>query len=316
MIGRRVLRAKAFQCLFAYFSGEKENSGKFESDLFMSIQRLYEAYLFFLVLPIELKKQALRKIEERKNKKLPSPEDLNPNFRFVHNRIIQQIENSSLIAEKVKEYSISWSAYEEEIRKLYKVMESSSLYKNYMSSPDNSFEADQQFILGLYDEVISEFELLYDCFSDKSIFWDVDDIDLAIDFVKKTISLLKESFPAAKPGEMFNDPEDDKQFLKDLFRLTIRHDKELDDLINPKIQKWDPDRIALTDKIIMKMALCEILYHPNIPVKVSLNEYIDLAKIYSSPESHAFINGILDKIVAELNAQNHIIKTGRGLLNN
>lgn len=316
MIARRVLREKAFQTLFAFYSGGKENPGKFEKDLLLSLQRLYEAYLYFLILPEELKRHALRKIEERKNKILPTQDDLNPNLKFVNNLIIQKIENSPAIKEKVKSYNISWAMAEDETRKLFNLIEKSDLYKNYMLTRENDFEEDRQFILNLYDEFVKNYELIYEPFSDHSIFWDQDDIDLAIEYVKKTITLVKDNFPFIKPGEMLKDPEDDMDYLKKLFRLTIQHDEELEQYIDNKVSKWDPDRVALADKVLMKMALCEILYHQSIPVKVSLNEYIDIAKDFSSPESHSFINGILDKIIAELKENNKIVKTGRGLLNN
>jgi len=194
---------------------------------------------------------------------------------------------------------------------------SHDIYKKYTSTKTSTFEEDQKFVVDFYKKIIPNFELILSELQDSSIFWGLEEIDFILSMVLKTVKkFTPKSNSIDKILPLYRDKEDDVQFVKELLDETIANDKENSKLIADKTKNWDVERIAMVDIILMKMALSELLYFKSVPVKVTLNEYIELSKWYSSPKSKVFVNGVLDKLVIELKANGQLKKTGRGLLDN
>lgn len=314
MVNRRFLRIKVMQALYSYFQADDNDPKVYEKNLFHAVEKIHELYFYMLDLLGSIHHNAVQIIEEGKNKHLPRPEELNPNTKFIENKVLLAIVNSKEIQKQIEVRKISWTNDNDLVRKLYNEIRNSEIYKTYMSKPGNSMQEDKAFISEVISEIIAENDLMNFWFEEKNIHW-VDDSFVAINTLLKTVELCTESQPL-RPAPLFKDPEEDKQFGKDLLHQCILHNAEFEKMISEKTQNWEMDRIASMDVLLMKMALTEILYFENVPIKVSLNEYIEISKQYSTPKSRQFINGILDKIVHELKAGNKIQKSGRGLLEN
>lgn len=313
MLSRRHLRVKVLQALYAYFQSEKNDLLAGEKELNLSIEKVYDLYLSQLLILPELTHAASTQIEERKNKKLPTKEDLNPNFKFVNNLLIKKIAENKTLASKASQRKINWTGEKELIRKLFATIQKSEIYEKYMKTTDNLFAEDAEFTIQIFKKYIAEDELLLHFYEERSIYW-LDDFELVNSMLIKSLKQTKEE-DAYTILNLFNDEEDDRKFMIDLFRKTVINSIEYEEMISEKTKNWEVERIAAMDVLIMKMALTEVLNFSNIPVKVSLNEYIDVSKRYSTPKSNMFVNGVLDKIFNELKAENKIKKTGRGLMN-
>jgi len=315
MLNRRHLRIKVLQALYAYYQSKEDNFRKTENEMINAIERIYDLYIYLMMTFGELTAIASHRIEENKKKILPSHEDLNPNMKFVENQIINLlIENKELrrISEQLK---VNWVGddHQEMFKKMLLQIRESETFFEYMNNGLSDFNDDKQFALTLFKNEIANFSLLYDFFEEKSIQW-LDDIDLACSMVLKTLKSFE------KEGEnnilsLYKDKDDELDFVRDLLRKTISMDKENELLIDELTKNWDFDRIAKMDVVLMKMAITEFQIFNNIPTKVTLNEYIEISKFYSTPKSHTFINGILDKAIDSLTKDNKIVKVGRGLMN-
>ena len=310
MLNRRYLRIKTMQILYSYYQQDKPNALLFEKELFKSLDKIYDLYIYVLVLFTDMHHTAHLVLEESKNKRLPTPEDLNPNLRFIENILLQNLTNSSELKKEVLNRKISWQSDFDLVRKLFSELRATDLYKDYMASKTPSAKEDKQFLISVATEFLYEHDLLNHLFEEKNIHW-ADDTFGAFSMVSRTFENFTGTF---KLVPLFKDAEDDKKFISTLFLKTIDGDKEYEKLIDEKTKNWEFDRIASMDVLLMKMAMTEFLHINNVPIKVSLNEYIDISKEYSTPNSKNFINGILDKIIADLKRDNLIQKTGRGLL--
>lgn len=310
MLNRRYLRIKTMQTLYSYFQQEKPDAVFYEKELFKSLDKIYDLYIYVLVLFTDIHHTALLVTEENKNKRLPSKEDLEPNMRFIENVVLVSLTRSEELKKEVANRKISWQSDFDLVRKLYAELRTTELYKNYMASTTPSAKEDKQFLISMATEFLYEHDLLNHIFEEKNIHW-ADDTFGAFSMVSRTF----ENFTGkVNLVPLYKDKEDDVQFISTLFRKTIAGDKEFNKLIDEKTKNWELDRIASMDILLMKMAIAEFLYVSNVPVKVSLNEYIDISKEYSTPNSRTFINGVLDKIIADLKRDNKIQKTGRGLM--
>ncbi len=315
MLSRRHLRIKALQSLYAFNQSHNDRLDYGEKELLRSLDKLYEIYIYQLSLLVEIVDYANKRIEENRHKFYPTEEDLNPNTRFVENRFIKQLADNKSYNTNVEKYKISWVDEEEMIRKLFVEIRNSKFYKEYMNSPDSSYENDKDVIIKIVKKIISESDSLHFYYEERNIYW-ADDFYTANYLVIKTIKGFDE-----KQGELTplptlfkNNNEEDQDFLVNLFRKVILRSDEYFLLIEGKVKNWESDRLAVMDILLLKMALAELLEFPSIPVKVTLNEYIELSKMYSTPKSKVFINGILDKMIADLRRKNEIKKMGRGLL--
>ncbi len=315
MISRRYLRIKTFQALYAYYQSDDKIVGKFDKELMLSLERMHDLYLVLLTLGEELKHLSKLKMEDAKKKRLPGEEDLNPNTRFIDNKIFELLaENTSLNA-SIKAKKLSWSADQELMGKFLNFTREHKVYEEYMAAEESSFELDKKFVVNFYKKIIPEFELLISEIEDKSIFWGYDELDFVLSMVIKSIKRFDEKSTSSEELlPLYNDKVEDVKFVKDLLKKTIANDAENSKLIGEKTKNWDVDRIAMVDVLLMKMALTELLHFKSIPVKVTLNEYIELSKWYSTPKSKVFVNGVLDKLVANLKDSGKLKKVGTGLI--
>ena len=313
MLNRRILRVKVMQSLYSFFQSEDADLAKSEKALRMSLQRVYELYLHFLILPIELANAAEVQMEEARNKALPTEEDINPNRKFVDSYLIKALRENASLQRKVTDFKVSWSADTDLVRKLWKKIKESDLYKAFLEEDDYP-ASHRKFIEKVYSQFLVDNEDLYVHFQERSIFWDFEDSDYAINMAMRYFGKVKSEENYRPVPEMYKDPEEDERFVKNLFLKTINNDKEDSKLIDGKTKNWEVERIALMDVLLMKMAITEFLYFSSIPIKVSLNEYIELSKLFSTVKSKVFINGVLDKLLAEFKRENKLKKTGRGLM--
>ena len=315
MLNRRHLRIKVFQAVYSYLGGAKNDLGVGEKELISSINRIHELFVFHVSVFTELHRFAAKRIEERKNKRLPSQEDLNPNTRFIDNELLVALSNSELLQKKIEEYKISWVDNDDIIQKLFKAIEKSNTYGKFMTSNEYDLETQKNFVLKLYREFIADNEILQDLFEERSIHWS-DDHYFVCGYVVKFLKSFNQRFADNfRVPALFKDLEDDMDFVKTLYRKTLVNNEAYQEFIMDKAKNWEADRIAVVDFILMKMAVCELVNISSVPIKVTLNEYIELSKTYSTPKSKVFINGILDKIVPDLKEKGEIKKTGRGLMN-
>lgn len=308
MLNRRHLRIKVLQVLYAYFQSNENDFKVIEKELMNSIERIYDIYLYVLLALEELKDIEEQKIAENKLKARTI------NERFVQNKVLAFITENQELREASEKNKVNWigDEHREMFKKIMQQIRESELYFNYMQSETNTFEEDKNFLITLFKTEIANSTLIYNFFEEKSIHW-LDDIDLACGIALKTIKQTTED-GAITIHPLFKDPEDEIPFVKTLLRKTIANDQENVLLIDELTKNWELERIAKMDIILMKMAITELQEFNNIPKKVTLNEYIEISKFYSTPKSSGFINGILDKAIDRLVKEHKIQKIGRGLM--
>ncbi len=302
------------QSIYAMHQNGSDNFEGQEKFLFYSIDAIQDLYLIMLSSLIEMAKKEKVFLHLSSQKHLATPEERNPNNKFINNTIFQLLEENNSLSIALENRKITnWNIHDDYINLLLTSLKESKLYAKYMSNTVNTFEEDKQFVIDLFSEIIVPNEKLYEYLEDDKLTW-IDDIPVVNTHIVKQLKAIKsaedDSFRVPK---LFKDA-DDKDFAKDLFRKTVLNEKELAKEFDSKTPNWDMDRIAEIDTIILKMAICELLKFPSIPVKVTLNEYLELAKEYSTPKSSIFINGILDNLVKEFQTNKKMIKAGRGLM--
>lgn len=307
MLSRRLLRVKVMQMVYAYYNQGDVTLQQTEKELFLSISKSYELYHIYLLLLLELRLHEDKRLDQNRQKRVPSPDDLNPNTRFVDNRLLEMLSNNRALLRFIDATHISWVDYPELIKQLIGEIRQSSLYQDYMALPESDFETDRKFLSKLVEKVIAPFEPLYTHFEEQGIYWN-DEAEFIVSMVVKT---LKEYHEESGENQALL-PEykdlDDREFVKTLLRKSILFQEESRKLIDQFTKNWDLERVAFIDIILMQIALAEIIEFPNIPVKVTLNEYIELAKHYSTAKSGVFINGVLDKIIDHLQKEKKLLK--------
>ena len=284
---------------------------KAEKELLFSVEKSYQLYLLILLLILEIADYAENRIEIRKSKHFPTEEEANPNTRFIENPIVDKLRNNEELVKYINQNHLSWANHPELIKHLYARMRESSEYKEYMTAVSPGFNQHRDFINFLVGDILANDEYFDQVLEERSIYWN-DDIDFAAGMALKTLDRCSESKPA-KLFPMYKDDED-RQFLINLFRKSVVKEEEIKELINRFTKNWDFDRVAVMDILIMQMAITEAMEFPSIPTKVTLNEYIEIAKYYSTEKSSLFINGILDKTFQTLKNEKKIKKSGRGLV--
>jgi transcription antitermination protein NusB len=313
MLNRRQLRIKVFQILYAYYQSEDRDVAEFEKQLFFSIHKMYDMYLFLIALIIEMQHQAIAKIEAGLQKKLPAKEDLHPNTKFVTNIVLRSLANSKSLSRELERKSINWSENPDLVKQVFRELVATDDYKEYMASDERGYDHDREYLLRFFKRHMVNVEGLADHFEEKSIFWN-DDLDLMASMVIKTIKQVEEDANEVELLPLWRADDDEEDFVKILFRQTLVKGDDYNAIIDDAASNWDIDRIALSDIIFMKMALAEAVSLPTIPLKVTLNEYIELSKYYSTPKSNGFINGVLDQLFTQLKEEGKIKKLGRGLV--
>jgi transcription antitermination protein NusB len=319
MLSRRFLRIKVLQAIYAYMQEGPESINAGEKQLITSLDKLYELYIRQLSLLVEIWDFARRRLEENKLKFLPTGEDLHPNTRFIDNRFINQLSNNRDYLKKCHTYKISWTDEDELVRKLYNQLRESPEYTAYMEGAEPSYKAEKELVENIFESIFAQSELLQSYYEERSIYGS-DDFEISFIMMQKTLRGYRPDhdeytpLPSLLKDENDADGSEDLDFVKNLYRRTLIHSDEFNTIIADKAQNWELDRIALMDMLLLKMAMTEFIDFPSIPVKVTLNEYIELAKSFSTPKSKIFINGILDKLIVEFKANGRLVKTGRGLM--
>ncbi|SCQ17890.1 transcription antitermination factor NusB [Tannerella forsythia] len=307
MINRVLIRIKVLQIVFAYYQNGSDDLKMAENELLLSLRRSYDLYYYFLLLIVEVTRLHERQLDTRKHKYLPTSDELNPNMRLVNNRLARQIEANEKLQAYVKEHGVSWINETDFVKRVLELILNSELYAEYKDSEDDSYETDREFWRAVFRKLICRNEELENALEDISIYWN-DDIEIIQTFVIKTIKRFEEAHGSRQELlPMFKD-EEDRDFAIQLFRKTLLYGEEYRERIDRHLRNWESERVANMDLYIMQMALAELLHFPNIPVNVTLNEYIDAAKAYSTPKSGTFINGILDSIVQELAQEKLLFK--------
>lgn len=313
MLSRRILRIKILQSLYAFYKAGEESLARAEKQLFFSIRKTYDLYHYLLVLIVEIVRFLESRIELARNKQIPTFEDLHPNMRFIDNRLVQQISRNDHLASYLKETKLSWANYPELIKVLCKRIDESEDYIGYMSKESVDYEDDKKIIIKLLSSVIILSEELFQNLEEQSIFWN-DDAEFVISMIIKTLKKFKkDSGPNVPLMPMYRN-EEDKNFVKRLFRRAISNGDDYLAMIGKHTKNWEVERIAFMDILVMQLCIAEIIEFEDIPTKVSFNEYLEISKFYSTTKSSYFINGILDKIIHELKMMKIIEKKGRGLI--
>lgn len=300
------------QSVYALLQSKSDNLKKEEDFLYTSIEKMYDLYVLMLRLLVEVKNMEKKHIEISGKKYLATTQDLNPNFKFINNEIFKLLDESVSLNAYLDDNKLNyWSLDNEYVHEILKLIKESSSYAAYMKSEKCSFEEDREFVVALFKTVVAPNEKLAEYFEDKTISW-VDDIPFVNTWIVKSLNQLKPK-QTFQLGNLYKD-DDDKKFVVDLFRKVVLNHKEFEKEIENKTPNWDTDRIAEIDMILIKMAISEFLKFPSIPTSVTINEYIEIAKDYSSEKSSFFINGVIDKILKDFTASKRLNKIGRGLL--
>lgn len=318
MLTRRDIRIKVMQAVYGFMQSDNNRLDAGEKKLIESIDRIYTLYVWQLSFILEIAAFSRRRIEENSQKMLPTYEDLNPNLRFVNNRLVLALESNRDYQTLSSKAKTNWTLQEELIRKFYNTLRETEGYQAYMAQEKCTFEDDRNILLLMVRDLMVNFELLQSMYEEMDIHW-VDDYDTVLLLLERTIkgwkagsdeytrlpSLIKETIE----GE-----DHDMLFARKLYKKVLLNYSKYDEIIAAKISNWEFDRVARVDIILLRMAVCEFLEFPSIPVKVTINEYIDISKIFSSPKSKQFINGMLDKLAIHFREEGTLQKVGRGLI--
>ena len=312
MINRRHIRVKVMQSVYAMITSNADDLIREEKFLKLSIQKLLDLYVLQLQLIVEVQKLAAQKIEISKKKHLATKEELNPNTKFIENEAILNLVNSTSFVTFKNDNNINnWELDSEYVKIIWEKLEKSDLYKNYLSTSNSSFKEDKAFVQDFFKKIIAPEDKLSEYYEDQNISW-LDDIPFVNTWIVRTLSKLKQNKPFVL-DRLYKD-DDDQKFVLELFRKVILHHTAYDEDIAKKTPNWEADRIADIDMILIKMAITEFLKFPSIPVRVTINEYIEISKDYSTNKSGYFINGVLDKLSREFTNDKRLTKIGRGLL--
>ena len=307
MINRVLIRLKIIQLVYAYYQNGSKNLDSAEKELFFSLSKAYDLYNYLLMLMVALTNYAQKRVDAGKAKLAPTSEDLSPNMKFIENKFVAQLEVNKQLLEFISNQKKTWDNDQEFVKELYNKITASDLYKEYMASSDSSYEADRELWRKLYKSFVFNNDSLDQVLEDQSLYWN-DDKEIVDTFVLKTIKRFEESKGASQPLLPEFKDDEDQEFARRLFRRTILNGDYYRHLISDNTRNWDLDRVAFMDVVIMQCALAEILSFPNIPISVSLNEYVEIAKLYSTGKSGSFINGTLDGIVNQLKKEGKLTK--------
>ncbi|MDR1591952.1 MAG: transcription antitermination factor NusB [Prevotellaceae bacterium] len=309
MITRALLRTKAIQILYASYQSGNLNLKHVDNDLSFSIEKAYDLYHYLLLLPIELTRYADRRIEAAQRKLRPTEADLNPNRRFVDNMFVAQLSQNTALQTYISKHKLSWANHQEMIRALFERLEATSYYQAYLSAETSNYEQDKELWRIFFKRELHGNNDFEDLLEEMSIYW-LDDMDTIISFILKTVKHFVKKTEENQPLLSIENDREDREFISQLVHQLILNNAEYDTLIDKFTNNWDIERIAFMDTLILRMAVAELSDFPTIPVNVTLNEYIEIAKYYSTPRSHIFVNGVLDQIVSHLRKEKKLQKVG------
>lgn len=314
MLNRRHIRIKVMQILYSFKGTESDDVMRYDRFLLKSIDSMLDLYFVLMSLMIEVHKQAESFIDKSQQKHLATKEDKNPNRKFLNNEVLLQLKTNETLVDIIKDRSLNfWELDNEYVDLIFKTLLNSDLYKDYMSTKTSTFKEDKDFVVDFFKEIIAPNDKLYDYLEDKNITW-VDDLPVVNTALVKLLRKNKLNVSNQYFIPTLLKDDEDKDFALALLKKTILNLSLYSEEIENKTQNWDKDRIANIDFVLLQMAICEFQKFPSIPVKVTINEYIEIAKEYSTPKSSIFINGVLDKIVKEYTEKRTLNKVGRGLM--
>lgn len=300
------------QSAYALLQSKSDNLIREENFLYHSIDKMYDLYVLLLRLLVEVRNMESNHINISQKKFLATTEEKNPNLKFINNEVFRIIDQSVSLNDYVETHKLTnWSLDDEYVKEIWKLTKESKIYVSYMKSQSSNFQEDKEFVVAMFKNVLAPNDKLAEYFEDKTISW-VDDIPFVNTWIVKTLNGLSLKQPL-KLGKLYKD-EDDKNFVVDLFRKVVLNHKEFEKEIVDKTPNWDTERIAEIDMLLIKMAITEFLKFPSIPTSVTINEYIEISKDYSTDKSSFFINGVLDKILKDFTTSKRLNKIGRGLI--
>ena len=310
MLSRRLIRIKAFKVLYAAESSGEPDLAANEKFLMQSCEQTLELYYFLLNLAPALRNLAAEKLEIGKNKFNPTEAEKEANPKFVENKFVELLESSPVFLKKCENGKLGWAEYDVFVKKLYASVVSSDYYQAYMANPGRSFKEDCKLFISIYENELEDDEMLENLLEEKSIMW-VDDLGFVLNEIISAIRTVAktESLPEVK---VFKN-EDDEQFARHLLKQSLLHYDEYNSIVEKSVPNWDPDRIVASDAILVAMGLAEAVHFPTIPVKVTINEYVEISKYYSTPGSRQFVNGLLDSLIRKFQDEGTVVKEGRGL---
>jgi N utilization substance protein B len=309
MLSRRQLRIKVLQALYAFFQAEKNDLAIAEREMIRSVDKVYELYIYLLLFVKELADADQNDADDLHLKFFPSQSELGAKHRLFNLRFVTAMDSDAEFTRQVNRTKMSWQKEQDLIRKIFLEIKKSDEYRAFLENDDAS---ERDFLSTIFKKFIEKSEAIQFHIEEENIFWNED-----FDFIMHIIGRTMKNFYDTDKFELmplYKDEEDDKEFARKLFNQTILHNKEFEEAISERTKNWEVERIALMDILILKMALTELVTFPNIPVKVTINEFIDISKDFSTPKSKQFVNGVLDKLAADYKEQGKINKTGRGLL--
>lgn len=309
-----MLRIKVMQALYGFFQSGSSDLGVAENGLFRSLERIYDLYLLQFLLFEGLHREALKDREEGRKKFFPDEEDMMETTAFIQNPFLETIVNSETFAKTINAKKLSWHKYPDISEKIFRRIKQMPEYKAYIHKSNVTLDTHKDFLRDVVKNILWEEEYLQSIYEDENIHWG-DDIDLVNITVLKAIENFEPNKGLQLTG-LYKDEKQDVEFVRILFRKTVLNNEELEKLIIPNTKNWELERIAYMDMLLMKIAVTELVEFASIPVKVTLNEFIEISKMFSTPKSNSFINGILDKIALQLKEEGKIKKTGRGLIEN
>ena len=303
MINREIIRIKIIQLTYAYYQNGNRNIESAEKELFFSLSKTYDLYHHLLVLIVAVTKESRRRLEllQAKAKREGTPE---PSQKFAYNRFALQLENNKQLCDFMDEQKHLWADEPEFVGHLFEQIEKCQAYKDYMEARGDNYEADRELWRKLYRQLIQDNEDIDGILEEQSLYWN-DDKHVVDTFVLKTIKRFEEKNSSQQELLPEFDSEEEKEFARKLFRASILNADTYQHYMSEASHNWDFGRLAYMDVIIMQIAIAELLNFPSIPISVTINEYVELAKFYSTPRSAGYINGMLDAI------SRHLVETGK-----
>ena len=307
MINRVLIRLKVIQVIYAYYQNGGKNLEAAEKELFYSLSKAYDLYKRLLLLMIEVTQFADRRIDNRRHKLRPTAEDLNPNTRFIDNAFMAQLMQNAQLEEFRANQKRTWDDEGDFVKHLFERIEETKVYQEYMAKETLTYEDDRELWRKLYRSTIAQNDEIDEILEEQSLYWN-DDKAIVDTFVLKTIKRFEPENGAEQELMPEYKDDEDKEFARKLLRTAITGAEAYRKLMENNAKNWDMERFAFMDILIMQVALAEIFAFPSIPTTVTLNEYVEIAKMYSTPKSGSFINGMLDSIVNQLKSENKLNK--------
>lgn len=309
MLSRRQLRVKVLQALYAYFQSDKKDLAVAERELFRSVEKVHELYIYLLQFVLELAEADKADVDELQNKYFPDQDELKARLRLYQFSFVKSLTENKVFAADRKQWKTTWQKDHELVRKLFFEMKRSPEFRTFLTTETVD---EKQYLQEIVKKYVEQSEVMLNHIEEENIFW-AEDLSFVVHMVNRTIRQYYEN-GRMEIFEMYKDEKDDKDFVRTLFSQCVLNNKEYEDAVSERTQNWDLERIAMMDILILKMALAELIHFPGIPVKVSINEYIEISKDYSTPKSKQFVNGIIDKLAIDYKKSGKIVKTGRGLM--